>query len=986
MPHDDLTQGRSLHGFTVRKISPLPDLNSTLVQLEHEGTGARYLHVANPDDNNLFAVGFRTPPLDSTGAPHILEHTVLCGSRKYPVHDPFFSMLRRSLSTFMNAMTADDWTLYPFSTQNRTDFYNLMGVYLDAAFFPLLRERDFRQEGHRLEFSDPNDPSSSLVIQGVVYNEMKGHMSDPYSLLGTRTAEALYPTTPYSRNAGGEPRHIPDLTWEDLRAFHAACYHPSNAYFFSYGDLPLEPHLAFVQKEVLGGFRRIDPKTSVGMEKRFREPRRSTVGFPLDPGEPTAGRSMVQLAWLTCPITDLRDTLGLDLLSELLLGNPAAPLHKALLDSKLGANLAPGSGFADENRETHFAAGLQGTEPDRAGAIEDLVLTTLERVRRDGFAPDRIDAAIQQVEFSHREVRGDHYPYGLSLLSRLMGPWIHGADPAEVLDLGKWLGEIRAARARGDYFEQLLSRQLLDNPHRVTLTLRPDPEMGPREQAAEQQRVRARDDAMGEAERARLVELARELREAQEAEEDVSVLPTLEISDIPRGEREVPWTTAEHEGVPVVRFSQPTNGIGYVDTQFDADALGEDLVPLLPLFCATLPLVGAAGASYTEMAERIAAATGGVRAGITFLEDPERSGAFRTVVEVTGKALRGNQSRLGAILRDLLAAPDFQDRERLHTILNQLRVNLENSLPAMGHRYAARAAAASLTPSARLKERWSGIEHLRFVRAVAGRDPADLGDVSAALQAISERLPSRAGTQCAVAADDKLLPEMRDALAPIVGALRAAPVPGAAGSADDFRAQPIRLGLAASVPVSFVARVFPCVSFTHPDTGGLLVLAKLLKAGYLHREIRERGGAYGGMAGYAPESGLFSLLSYRDPHLSRTVRVFDDAARWASEGGFDDREIKEAVLGVFSDLDTPLSPSGKAAREFGYLRQGLTRTMRQNLREQILATDRRRLRDLAERHLVAGRARSSLGVVSNEEALKRANGELGEDALELQRV
>jgi Zn-dependent M16 (insulinase) family peptidase len=237
-----------------------------------------------------------------------------------------------------------------------------------------------------------------------------------------------------------------------------------------------------------------------------------------------------------------------------------------------------------------------------------------------------------------------------------------------------------------------------------------------------------------------------------------------------------------------------------------------------------------------------------------------------------------------------------------------------------------------------------------------------------------------------VAADDKLLPEMRDALEPIFEALRAGPVPGAAGGPDDFRAQPIRLGLAASVPVSFVARVFPCVSFTHPDTGGLLVLAKLLKAGYLHREIRERGGAYGGMAGYAPESGLFSLLSYRDPHLSRTVRVFDDAARWASGGGFDDREIKEAVLGVFSDLDTPLSPSGKAAREFGYLRQGLTRTMRQNLREQILATDRRRLQDLAQQHLVEGRARSSLAVVSNEEALKRANGELGEDALELQRV
>ncbi|MBE0616348.1 MAG: insulinase family protein, partial [Proteobacteria bacterium] len=654
----DVKEGQTLHGFTVQRLTALGELNASLAQLEHGVTGARWLHLANADDNNLFAVGFRTPPQDSTGAPHILEHTVLCGSRRYPVHDPFFAMLRRSLSTFMNAMTADDWTLYPFSTQNRTDFYNLLGVYLDAAFFPLLRERDFRQEGHRLEFENPEDPGSPLTIRGVVYNEMKGHMTDPRSLLGTRVAEALYPTTPYGKNAGGEPRHIPDLTWEGLKGFHAACYHPSNAYFFTYGDLPLEPHLGFVARQALGEFSRVEPATAVPLEARFSEPRRLSVAYPVEPGETTAGRSMGQVAWLTCPITEHRERLGLDLLSELLLGNPAAPLHKALLDSKLGANLAPGSGFLDENRETHFAAGLQGTEPERTPAIEALVLSTLEECARKGFTPERVEAAIQQVEFSHREVRGDHYPYGLSLLSRLMGPWIHGADPARALQVGQTIQELRRELAAGPYFQDLLRRQLLENPHRVTLTLHPDPELKSREEAEEARRLSRVEASLSAGDRERIVLQARELREAQEAEQDVSVLPTLGLQDIPREERPVSFRTEARAGLDVHWFDQPTNGIGYFRAHLETAGLSTNLVPYLPLFCAALPLVGAAGHPYTVTAERIAAATGGVGAGLTLLESPAGEG-FRAVADVSGKALEPYQDKLYGILADLLTAPDF---------------------------------------------------------------------------------------------------------------------------------------------------------------------------------------------------------------------------------------------------------------------------------------------------------------------------------------
>ena len=989
MIEPDLREGAELHGFSVRRVTPLAELNATLFELEHGRTGARYLHLANADDNNLFAVGFRTPPRDSTGAPHILEHTALCGSRRYPVHDPFFSMLKRSLSTFMNALTADDWTLYPFSSQNRTDFYNLMGIYLDAAFFPLLRERDFRQEGHRLELAEPKDPNSPLVIKGIVYNEMKGAMSDPYSLLETRLAEALYPTTAYGKNSGGEPRHIPELSWEALRAFHATCYHPSNAYFFSYGDLLLEPHLRFVEDQVLGQFERIALNTSVGEEIRFTGPRRLTVGYPLDPGEPAEKKAMVQVGWLTCNIAADLDREALGLLSTLLLGDPAAPLHRALLESKLGANLAPGTGFNGEHRETSFAAGLQGTDPAGGGAVEDLILSTLAKSAKKGFAKDRIEAAIHQLEFAHKEVRGDHYPYGLSLLMRVMGPWIHGCDPARPLLLGEQLERLRAEISAGPFFEELIRRWLLDNPHRVTLTLAPDSALQAREEAESSNRLAELRTRLTAAEGQALLDKAQELAEAQEAEEDLSCLPTLELSDIPREGRRVPSLLTTESGEPVRWFDQPTNGLGYFVAHLDTRGLPPELVPYVPVFCGVWGQMGAAGQSYTELAERIAAATGGIRAGVELLEHPERIGDFRALAEVEGKALDRNQKKLFGILRDLFVEPDFSDRDRLHTVLNQLRTNLENSIPTMGHRYAARAAAAGLTPAARLRERWSGVEHIRFVRRIADLGAGELGEVAGRLAEIAGHLRKPERVRCAVAGEERSFPAIRGALAGLLEGLRGSQRerrPGSSEAPESGEPPEQRLGLIASVPVSYVAQVFLCAPFTHPDAPGLLVLAKLLRGDYLHREIREKGGAYGGMAAYAPEAGIFSLLSYRDPHLVRTLTVYEEAARWAAARNFAESELKEAILGVVGDLDRPLSPAGKATAEFSNIEQGLTWDMRQRLREGVLGCGRNHLADLADRYLVGGRERSAVAVVAGEEALNKANQELGEAPLALRRI
>lgn len=984
MSEQSLQPGQKLHGFTLLDMTPLPELNARLIQLRHDRTGARMVHMETEDDNNLFGVGFHTTPMDSTGVAHILEHTVLCGSKNFPVRDPFFSMLKRSLNTFMNALTSSDWTLYPFASQNEKDFYNLMAIYLDAAFFPRLLERDFRQEGHRLEFQEMDNPESPLEYKGVVYNEMKGAMADPSSLSHRRLSGALYPTTTYGKNSGGEPSDIPNLTWEELREFHATYYHPANAYFFTYGHLPLEKHLETIENLALRHFEAKPLDTAVPDEVRFEQPRRLTETFPADPGEPLENRTLVQTAWLTCPAADNFNRVALQVLSTLLLGNPAAPLYKALIESKLGQNLSPVTGYHDDNRETFFAVGLQGTEPEHTDKIEALILETLQEAADKGFPAERIEAAIHQLEFAHREVTGDQYPYALLLLMRLLGPWIHSGDPVTPLLLNRDLDRLRAEVAAGPFFQNLIRRYLLDNPHRVTLTLKPDPERKVREDKEVADNLQALAARLTPEQKQQIVEQAQELQEAQEMEEDLSVLPTLELSDIPAEESPVSSREEKVEGVALSWFDQPTNGIVYFSAQSEAAHIPADLRPYVPLFCALLPQIGAAGLSYLEMAERMSAATGGIRASASILESPEAMDAPRTIVTVRGKALRRNQDKMFAILTDLFTAPDFSDLTRLHTVINQVKTSMENSIPGSGHTYAARLAASQLTAGGKLREEWTGISQVRFIKEIAAKKPAELSDLAAKMQTLAGLLLGNEGMRCALTAEGEAFDSVRPALAAFLQSLNKAPATPA--GQDAFSPTSVRKGCAAAVPVSYVARIFRTGTYTQADAAPLMVLAKLLRANFLHREIREKGGAYGGLAGADPEAGLFSMLSYRDPQLTRTLKVYEQAVDWAVAGQYADEEIKEAILASFSDLDRPLSPSGKASREFNHQLQGLTLAMRQTFRQRLLAVDREALQRVAHVYLKQGWQGSSVAVVSGEEQLQKANAELGEAAFPIERI
>ncbi len=519
----------------------------------------------------------------------------------------------------------------------------------------------------------------------------------------------------------------------------------------------------------------------------------------------------------------------------------------------------------------------------------------------------------------------------------------------------------------------------------MTLLLNPEPGRKEREEQETARRLAEIDKTLSDEDRQRILRQARELQAAQEAEEDLSCLPTLQLSDIPAEERPVPSKASTKEGVALRWFDQPTNGIGYFLAHLEAGRLPEELRPYVPLFCAALTHMGAAGRHLAGDGRAHGRCHGGHAGQRHHPGEPREPGRLRGG---GGNQGQGPGTQPGPDVRNLLGP--FLGA-RLHrpapaaTVINQIKTNLDNSIPGSGHSYAARGAARGLTAGARLRDEWAGLTQIQFVRRIAACKPEELSETAEKLKTIGKMLLHRNGIRCAVTAEKSSFPGIEGALSPFLEALpdgeSAAPAPANVPVAP----APGRNGWASSLPVAYVTRVFRAVPYSHPDASALMVLARLLRAGYLHREIREKGGAYGGMATFDPEAGLFSLLSYRDPQLTRTLEVYRQGAAWAAEGNFSAEEIKEAILAVFSDLDRPLSPGGKGSREFAYLRQGLTPEMRRKLREGVLATDGEKLSEVARRYLLDGWDGSAVGVIAGEEALKKANEELGREKLEVER-
>lgn len=978
----ELQIGDIVNGFRVSRIAALEEIKGLFYELEHRKTGARYIHIRRDDVENAFGVALKTIPTDSTGVAHILEHTALCGSEKFPVRDPFFSMIKRSLNTFMNAFTASDWTMYPFATSNRKDFFNLMDVYLDAVFHPNLTELSFKQEGHRLDTE-----GDDLVYKGVVYNEMKGAMSSPSQVLGRSMMAALLPDTTYANNSGGEPSDIPHLTHAQLVAFHRRHYHPSNAFFFSYGDISPKESLAFVEEKILRHFDRIDPKTEVAPQPRWAEPRTVTRGYDLAPTENPAKKSQVAVAWLTPDIRDAFSVLSMSLLSEILLGNPASPLRRALIESGIGKALADHTGFEGDIRDTYFSCGLKDVDESDAPAIEKLIFDTLQRVVDEGIDAELIEAAIHQVEFHRKEITNTPYPYGLKLVMGILGTWIHEGDPLRVLRFDDDLQTIRAEAEKGPFFENLIRRYFLDNPHRVLFKLVPDQTLSEKEAERTRKELTEKREILGPADIEKIRQDAEALQRLQETEEDASVLPTLELSDIsPSVPSILPAEPRGETTVDVTWFDQPTSGILYFTAAAGLGTMPERLLPMVPFFCHAFDKVGTEKRDYVEIARAIDLYTGGVGMGANVRTQYDEAGASLPFVTIGGKCLERNQEKMFDLLTELVHEMAFRDRQRLKNLLLEYRASLESSVVQNGHGLAISLAARNFSQARHLSEIWKGVDQIkRFKSLTDDLSDAVLDTVIADLTEIGERLFSRNNMRVALVGDDDLLSRAVASVQRLASGLPD-------GGADGFMPPdvvvpdgPVREGWSTSTAVSFVARAFETVRMLHPDAPALAVIGKMLRSLFLHREIREKGGAYGGFSIYNAEDGLFCLGSYRDPHIVNTLRVYDAARGFITAGSYTDEDVKEAVLQVCSEIDRP-EPPGAAARKAFYRKLiGLTDETRKAFKEGLLGLNRDAVIAAAKRYFGEDREYGE-AVISSETLLKAANARLGDSALEIFRI
>ncbi|MCW8827129.1 MAG: insulinase family protein [Gammaproteobacteria bacterium] len=955
--------------FTHIRNHAIPSLNIEVQEFEHIGTGARHIHMATDDDQNTFLVGFKTVPQDSTGVAHILEHTSLCGSKKFPVRDPFFMMTRRSLNTFMNAFTSSDWTAYPFASRNRKDYDNLLQVYLDAVFFPSLNELDFAQEGHRVEFKETENSDSDLVFKGVVFNEMKGAMSSPVSTLWQELTTELFPTVTYHFNSGGEPANIPDLSYEELKAFHADHYHPSNALFMTYGDIPARELQAEFHEQALSQFEKRDLNINVPDEQRFSAPKEVVEHYALDGEESLEHKTHIVLGWLLGRCTDAEEVMTAHLLSGILMESSASPLRHVLETTDLGQAPSPLCGVSDSSREMIFACGLEGSDPDKSKAVEKLILDTLERIATDGVPQEMVEAVLHQLELSQREVSGDGFPYGLQLIVHTLGGNLHGADPVALLDLDPILEKLRQQIADPEFVKGLV-RDLLNNRHRVLLTMSPDRELSAKRDEAESKRLAEMKAKLSEAEKKAIIEKSLKLAERQEQADDPELLPKVGLEDIPA---ELTLPIGEESKIanqPATWFSRGTNGLVYQQLVIDLPDFTPEQRQLLPMFSDVITEVGYGNRDYLETQELITATTGGIGASVSVRGSIDDLNSYKGTFAFSGKALTRNSAALTELLEESFSAARFDELERIRELISQERMGQEQRVTGSGHSLAMAAAASNITAVNQLNHQWGGLEGIQFIK---GLD--DGLNEQSRLEALSEQFAEMR---------DKIVKAPRQFLtigeAELKDSIMGSIDKRWAGSVAATELSPIVLpqpegminqGWATSTQVNFCARAYPTIPSTHADTPALMVLAGFLRNNFLHRAIREQGGAYGGGASFDNDSGSFRFFSYRDPRLAETLQDFDNSIEWLLGKSHPWREVEEAILGVIGSIDKPGSPAGEAKSTFHASRHGRTPEFRNRFRQKILKVTEADLKRVAETYLKPERAHTA--VISDPATLEKSD-------------
>ena len=918
--------GQVVQGFLITRVFPLKELQSTYLELVHEDSGAEVIQIANDDPENLFSLSFQTLPTSSNGVAHILEHTVLCGSKKFPVKDPFFSMTRRSLNTYMNALTGQDFTCYPASSQVEKDFYNLLEVYLDAVFHPKLNLLSFRQEGHRLAFAEIDNPKSPLLFEGVVYNEMKGALLGSDSRLWSHLFKALIPNLIYANDSGGDPKEIPSLSYEELVEFYRTFYHPSRCLFFFYGNLPLTQHLEFLTHHALKGVKKEPLLPPLPLQPRFHSPRQVEASYPIAANENPAKKTLIALGLLTAPLSKQDELLALSLLDSLLTDTDVSPLKFALLKSGLCTNIH--SSLDLEMSEVPWVLVCKGCEEENRQKIVQIVQTTLEELCKRGFDHRAIEASLHQLEFERTEILGGDTPFGLHLFLRCALAKQHGADPTNALLIHSLFSQLRKRLEDRSYIPSLIRRYLLENPHTVLLTLKPDPHLEQEEHKEEEQRLAQIRAGLTEQQLQLIMKQQKELLLYQDQQEHQSIdcLPKLTFNDIPAHAKDY---SLDQQG-ETFHHSCFTNQILYADLGFDLPSLPfEDLSSLSFLARITTEL-GSGGRTYAQTLELQQETVGELVSSLSFHIQHGNPHLCRPSFTFRGKALQRNSHALFDLLRDCSQSILIHDPSRVRELLSQHTTQLQNTLPKAAMSYAVQLALSGFSLPAAIQQEFQGLPYYQSIMSCTKKEPEEL---CAQLDKIYQSLFST-GPFLVLSCDH----DQKQAIDPLLPPFFSAPSKRDLSPWNiSHSLKPVaHQGRVIASPVSFSVLAFPMQNGSAP----LLVATDLLEHLVLHREIRERGGAYGSGASYSPLTGHFYFYSYRDPHIARTYNTFLKAIERTTAGEFTDEELEEAKLATLQSLDGPVAPGQRAITAYNWFRSQRTYERRDAFRRAVIEATR----------------------------------------------
>ncbi len=909
-----------------RKIA---EINSLARLFSHTKTGARILSLTNQDENKVFSINFRTPPRDNTGLPHILEHSVLCGSRKYKVKEPFVELLKSSLQTFLNAMTFPDKTCYPVASQNRQDLYNLMDVYLDAVFFPRISRQIFAQEGWHLELKSPDAP---LKFKGVVYNEMKGAYSSPDSLLAEYSQQSIFPDSTYGLDSGGRPEEIPELTYDNFLDFHRRYYHPSNAWIFFYGDDP-ETERLYRLAAYLDLFEPLD----VNSEIRIQAPK--NLGLRVESGYSASLESnpkcFLTMNWLLPETFDPGLNLGLRILDFILTGMPASPLRQTLIESGLGEDLA-GVGLENDIRQMYYSTGMKGVLSENLDRLERLIQDTLHKLARDGIDPEVVRASLSSVEFALRENNTGSFPRGLAVMFRALSTWLYDQSPFILLEFSEILDQLKQRVDRGEkVFEDLIQTHLLDNQHRTVVVLKPDPDMERRIQDMETRRLEKIRQTLDLEETEKLVQETRNILRWQQKHDDpgeLAKIPRLKRVDLEPKITSIPRQERDMHGVRLLLHPQPTAGIFYLDLGLDLHFLPQKYLSYVPLFGRALLEMGTEREDYVRLTTRIRRLTGGI-VPVPFAHSVLEEKDCVCCLFLRGKSLQDRVPDMLDILREILFSVHLDNKERFRQLVLEEKAGMEQALIPSGHRVVGMRLKARYSEADWAQEHMSGVSYLLFLRHLIEKIDKKWNLVLRDLHQIKELLLQRKALLLNLTAEQKLLTQY---LAAVDGFLAPFPDPDISRSKWKWSCAPGNEAMYIPAMVNYVGRAVDLESAGYRFDGAAMAAARFLRASWLWDKIRVQGGAYGAFGSYDHFCNVMAFSSYRDPNILETLQAFQESGRYLAREELDPDEVEKAVIGAIGEMDSYQLPDAKGLSSMVRYLTRITDEYRQSIRDQVL--------------------------------------------------